>query len=119
MIDSYDRLRHRQRNSPAKNRMREICTSGTVGGEGGNILTYPAAHLKHRPPRSRSRDVTRFSRDNGAMHGVYHRVGQRPAPLAYCALRTYSPYHQKIPSALKFVPMASARPASCTHIKKS
>jgi hypothetical protein len=25
-----------------KNRMREICTSGTVGGEGGNILAYPA-----------------------------------------------------------------------------
>jgi hypothetical protein len=25
-----------------KNRKREICTSGTVGGEGGNILTYPA-----------------------------------------------------------------------------
>ena len=22
--------------------MREICTSGSVGGEGGNILTYPA-----------------------------------------------------------------------------
>ena len=25
-----------------KNRMRETCTSGSVGGEGGNILTYPA-----------------------------------------------------------------------------
>jgi hypothetical protein len=24
--------------------MREICTSGSMGGEGGNILTYPAAH---------------------------------------------------------------------------
>ena len=23
--------------------MREICTSGSVGGEGGNILTYPAS----------------------------------------------------------------------------
>jgi hypothetical protein len=22
--------------------MREICTSGSVGGEGGNILAYPA-----------------------------------------------------------------------------
>ena len=31
-----------QRNSLAKNRMREICTSGSVGGEGGNVLTYPA-----------------------------------------------------------------------------
>jgi len=35
-------LRQRQRRSPVKNRMREICTSGSVGGEGGNILTYPA-----------------------------------------------------------------------------
>jgi hypothetical protein len=26
--------------------MREICTSGSVGGEGGNILAYPAL----RPP---------------------------------------------------------------------
>jgi hypothetical protein len=25
-----------------KNRMREICTSGSVGGEGGNVLAYPA-----------------------------------------------------------------------------
>src|SRR5579863_5980758 len=32
-----------EQNSPAKNRMREICTSGTVRGEGGNILTYSAA----------------------------------------------------------------------------
>ena len=37
---------NRQRNSPAKNRMREICTSGSVGGEGGNILTYPAASVR-------------------------------------------------------------------------
>src|ERR1700731_1160853 len=36
-------LRRAQRSSPVKNRKREICTSGTVGGEGGNILTYPAA----------------------------------------------------------------------------
>jgi cytochrome c len=32
-----------QQSSPVKNRMREICTSGSVGGEGGNILAYPAA----------------------------------------------------------------------------
>ena len=25
--------------------MREICTSGSVGGEGGNILAYPAATI--------------------------------------------------------------------------
>ncbi len=42
MVDSYDQLRHRRRNSPAKHRMRVICTSGSVGGEGGNILAYPA-----------------------------------------------------------------------------
>src|SRR5262252_7528358 len=35
----------RERNSPAKNRMREICTSGTARGEGGNILTYSAKCL--------------------------------------------------------------------------
>ena len=29
-----------QRTFPVKNRMREICTSGTVRGEGGNRLTY-------------------------------------------------------------------------------
>ncbi len=28
-----------------KNRMQEICTSGSVGGEGGNIITYPATVL--------------------------------------------------------------------------
>ena len=30
---------NRQRTSAVKNRMREIRTSGSVGGEGGNILT--------------------------------------------------------------------------------
>src|SRR5260370_42704458 len=44
-----------QPSSPVKNRMREICTSGTVGGEGGNILAYPAAptwqrHVALHPP---------------------------------------------------------------------
>lgn len=31
--------------------MRETCTSGSVGGEGGNILTYPAARgpEEHEP----------------------------------------------------------------------
>jgi hypothetical protein len=29
-----------------KNRMREICTSGTVGGEGDNILAYPAENIQ-------------------------------------------------------------------------
>src|SRR5438128_1896133 len=31
-----------ERNSLVRNRMREICTSGSVGGEGGDTLTYPA-----------------------------------------------------------------------------
>ena len=37
--------------------MREICTSGSVGGEDGNILTYPATvsritahHIPGKPP---------------------------------------------------------------------
>src|SRR5437764_6147197 len=36
------RIRSRERTSLVKNRMREICTSGSVRGEGGNILTYSA-----------------------------------------------------------------------------
>src|SRR5580693_7843999 len=43
-----------ERSSPARNRMREICTSGSVGGEGGNILAYPAANLSsHSDPEVR------------------------------------------------------------------
>src|ERR1700730_8333123 len=46
---------HRQRNSSARNRKRETCTSGSVRGEGGNILTYSAARrsewrVKANPP---------------------------------------------------------------------
>src|SRR3954454_22031215 len=37
------RICRRERTSLVKNRMREICTSGSVRGEGGNILTYSAA----------------------------------------------------------------------------
>src|SRR5260221_14455004 len=33
------------------------------------------------------RDAPRLSHQNGAMRGVYHRAGQRPDPVAYCALR--------------------------------
>jgi hypothetical protein len=32
----------RERSSSMKNRKREICTSGSVRGEGGNLLTYSA-----------------------------------------------------------------------------
>src|SRR5262245_19719656 len=35
-----------ERSSPVKNRKREICTSGSVRGEGGNILTYSALELR-------------------------------------------------------------------------
>ena len=41
-----------ERISPVKNRMPEIGASGTVRGEGGNILTYsetPAIRTYHRP----------------------------------------------------------------------
>jgi hypothetical protein len=31
-----------ERISRVRNRMRKICASGSVGGEGGNILVYPA-----------------------------------------------------------------------------
>jgi len=50
MTNSYDHLRHRQRTSLVKNRMRETRTSGSVGGEGGNILTYPADECSARMP---------------------------------------------------------------------
>jgi hypothetical protein len=32
-----------------RNRMREICASGSVGGEGGNALAYPAGELPSTP----------------------------------------------------------------------
>jgi hypothetical protein len=35
--------------------MREICASGSVGGEGGNVLAYPAKD-KLPPPSSRVAD---------------------------------------------------------------
>src|ERR1700758_4352573 len=41
-------LRRRERISLVKNRMREICTSGSVRGEAGNILTYSAFLLPQR-----------------------------------------------------------------------
>ncbi len=39
--------------------MREICTSGSVGGEGGNILAYPA--------NGRSASESRSHRASGAI----------------------------------------------------
>src|SRR6266487_1926199 len=39
------RIRSRERTSLVRNRMRAICTSGSVRGEGGNILTYSATEV--------------------------------------------------------------------------
>ena len=57
-------LHHSERISLVRNRMREICASGSVGGEGGNALVYPAtlpAMLRERrkrlQPRGRSTDA--------------------------------------------------------------
>jgi len=36
-------LHRMERNSRMRNRMLEIGASGSVGGEGGNILVYPAS----------------------------------------------------------------------------
>ena len=38
----------RERSSSVKNRKREICTSGSARGEGGNILTYSASRSSTR-----------------------------------------------------------------------
>ena len=41
-------LHHPERISLVRNRMREICASGSVGGEGGNALVYPAGLIHAR-----------------------------------------------------------------------
>src|SRR5256885_16378301 len=41
-------LRRRERISLVKNRMREICTSGSVRGGGGNVPTYSAFGTTNR-----------------------------------------------------------------------
>jgi hypothetical protein len=46
-----------------KNRKREYCTSGSVRGEGGNILTYSAARGRHRRfPEEFMRDAVGVAR---------------------------------------------------------
>ena len=40
-------IRRPERSSPLRNRMREICTSGSVRGGGGNVPTYSARRLLH------------------------------------------------------------------------
>src|SRR5262252_10003105 len=74
MIDSYGRPPHSQPNSPAKNRMREICTSGTVRGEGGNILTYSAmavaSSARQKFLRKRTETPHRSERGKSAIPAV-------------------------------------------------
>src|SRR3974377_1001381 len=51
-------LRRRERTSLVKNRMREICTSGSVRGGGGNVPTYSAlgaAQRRHKAGERRGR----------------------------------------------------------------
>jgi hypothetical protein len=47
-------LHQMERSSLVRNRMREFCTSGTVRGEDGNILTYSASSTRTGPCRSRN-----------------------------------------------------------------
>jgi hypothetical protein len=55
---------HLKRSSPVKNRMREICTSGSVRGEGGNILAYSAI------TKARVDGCRPARRMNGAIKGL-------------------------------------------------
>src|SRR6202030_4121695 len=66
-------LHRRERNSSMKNRKREICTSGTVRDEGGNILIYSdrrdEAHThwcSRRPKNAKARNRGELGRDGGA-----------------------------------------------------
>jgi hypothetical protein len=67
-----------------KNRKREICTSGSVRGEGGNILTYSALILGWGLNRQVSRlftledtiDIPGCAADQFNRHGS---VGDQPA----------------------------------------
>jgi RNA-directed DNA polymerase len=47
----YATMHRCERSSPVTNRMLEIGTSGTVRGEGGNILNYSAKLLRRQEPR--------------------------------------------------------------------
>ena len=52
MIDKdHPPLHQLERISRVKNRMRESRSSGSVGGEGGNLLAYPATRRGHRVQR--------------------------------------------------------------------
>jgi len=87
-----------QRSSPVKNRMRETCTSGSVGGEGGNILAYPAIQAIARAATCRETCASLGSigqnsqahsaqsgAENGLRRGVYHRPRPKAGPGGYYA----------------------------------
>jgi hypothetical protein len=66
-----------ERISPVRNRMLEFGTSGSVGGEGGNILVYPATCAPMRREKSKWEAPIRMrvpKRDAGAEQLV---VGMR------------------------------------------
>ena len=50
-----------ERISRAKNRMRQSRTFGTVGGEGGNLLAYPANFIKLRKAQLASDRISSHS----------------------------------------------------------
>jgi hypothetical protein len=53
-----------ERISRAKNRMRQSRSSGTVGGEGGNLIAYPANLVKlHNTPRLMTVEALHFADD--------------------------------------------------------
>ena len=55
--------------------MREICTSGSVGGEGGNILAYLASTARHCSSR-RLRVIKRWFRTADQMQHKGFRTAQ-------------------------------------------
>src|SRR5438128_9616074 len=70
----HDRPPIRRRSEPlhVRNRMREICTSGSVGGEDGNVLAYPAqkADTSMLTKRTERCAVARREPDGG--HAAQH-----------------------------------------------
>src|SRR5271165_4893427 len=69
------RIRSCERTSLVKNRMREICTSGSVRGEGGNILTYSAVLSPQRRETRGEGLVTTEVRDLAEEPQPARRVG--------------------------------------------
>src|ERR1700687_2666047 len=72
----------RERNSSMKNRKREYCTSGSVRGEGGNILTYSAARERGGVAARAARAAARPSAAGRCADGVRRRrSGGKGPPL--------------------------------------